>query len=243
MCEQAILQFVNQSISEQEFPPALKYQIIHPQHKKGPKHLLDNFRPITHTDELGKILEHAVCSQMIDQCSRNKIFHENVHGGVNGKSVVTAQVHLNEVISEAMNKKQIAAIVLIDQKAAYDLMDHSTLLGKLAAYNFGQGILNWLKTYLSRRKQATQIQIRTSPYKTVGDFGCPQGTVIAGLLYTLFANDFPANNPEETSIGYVDDPTEIVIAENTQDLARKTQEQVEKSEKCISDNRIVFFRR
>ena len=51
---------------------------------------------------------------------------------------------------------------MLDQKAAYDLVDHEVLLSKIAAYNFHQHTVEWFRSYLSGRMFSTIIETAMS---------------------------------------------------------------------------------
>ena len=142
-------------------------------------------------------------------------------------------MHLQELVTNAIDKGKLLSILLIDQKSAYDVMDQNILLEKLAAYSFQPSVIKWLESYLGGRKQAVKVGARTSPFKTVGNFGCPQGTILAGLLFIIFANDLPYCNKEGDSLAYIDDSVDILVADNEIELQTKTQIKAEKSEQWL----------
>ena len=67
---------------------------------------------------------------------------------------------------------------MLDQKAAYDLVDHRVLLSKMATYNFHQCTIKWFMCYLSNRRISTIIEIATSEPQELGELGVPQGSVL-----------------------------------------------------------------
>ena len=56
----ALLHFVNQSITEGRFCTRWKYHLIFPHHKKGNRQDSDNYRPVCHLVEVGKVVELVV---------------------------------------------------------------------------------------------------------------------------------------------------------------------------------------
>ena len=59
----------------------------------------------------------------------------------------------NDIV-RAIDEKRIIGLVLLDLSAAFDTVDHSTLLGVLQQW-FGVNdvVLAWLQSYLSERTQ------------------------------------------------------------------------------------------
>ena len=74
---------------------------------------------------------------------------------------------------------------LMDQKAAFDLVDHETLLAKMEEYWFDGSMLAWLKSYLACRCFDVQLGIAWSYPKQIGTQGVPQESVLGnpGQLY------------------------------------------------------------
>jgi len=76
-------------------------------------------------------------------------------------------------------------LTLLDLSAAFDSVDHNTLLQRLRkSYGLGGKVMiDWFTSYLSNRKQ----QVHTTTSSSVPSavlFGVPQGSVILFLLYT-----------------------------------------------------------
>ena len=89
--EEAIKHTVNQSIEEAVFPEVWKDQEVFPNYKK------DNYRPVNHINEFGKIGEYAVFEQLIEHHTKNNIFHSAHHGAIPDLSPHTA---INTVIDK-----------------------------------------------------------------------------------------------------------------------------------------------
>ena len=50
---------------------------------------------------------------------------------------------------QAAQSKKLTAALLLDQSAAYDLLDPSILLEKLANYYFDENSIEWFRSYLT----------------------------------------------------------------------------------------------
>ena len=264
-----LLHIINLSISQHKFSKLWKTQLIHPLYKKGNKTLGENYRPVSHLVELSKLVERAVADQVLQHFLQNDLFHPNHHGFLPHHSCATALIQLyDEWLTIAENQELIAAL-LLDLSAAYDLVPHDLLLKKLKLYKFDEGTINFFKSYLENRQQRVQVESKISEPQKIGDIALPQGSVIAGLLFVIFQNDFPAqnivtaandnarnNNMEEVdredvdenithegeSILFADDNTHSVHDANPDVLERKHQVQANRSTEWIRDNEhYVFF--
>ena len=60
-------------------------------------------------------------------------------------------------IQTNMDKGLFSCRIFLDLKKAFDTVDHNILLGKLQYYGFRGIINNWFSSYLSERKQTTEI--------------------------------------------------------------------------------------
>ena len=92
---------------------------------------MDNYRPVSHLIEVGKIVEHAVYEQVVNHFTAHSLFHTNHHGSISDHSTTTALIQLVNMWFDAAESKELSAVLLLDQSAAYDLIDHSTLSEKM----------------------------------------------------------------------------------------------------------------
>ena len=61
--------------------------------------------------------------------------------------------------------------------------------------------------------------------QSTGDHGAPQGSVLAGLIFLIYSNDFPVSSTLGESIVYVDDNTDIVCDAKPNFLSVKDSEE------------------
>ena len=236
--EDALLHLINLSFSSKTFSEQWKPQLIFPLHKKGVKHDVKNFRPVSHLVEVGKMAEYAVYEQVVTHFTMHKLFHDNHHGGLSGHSTATALIQLVDMWLEASDVTQLSATLLLDQSAAYDLVDHQILLEKLKAYNFDESAVHWFQSYLSNRSQLVQVESKQSELCQLDDHAVPQGSILGGLMFIIFSNDFPASTTEGESVMFVDDDSEVVQDSDPEALQRKIQIEAVNSANWLEDNRM-----
>ena len=87
---------INKSIEEGHYPVIWRSQITHPNLKKGNGTELDQWRPIRHIQQIGKIAESLLGDQIINHFVKNNIFHRAHHGGVRGLSTFTACAEITD---------------------------------------------------------------------------------------------------------------------------------------------------
>ena len=238
LIEDALLHLINLSISEQTFSAKWKPQLIFPLHKKSKKVDVENYRPVSHLIELGKMVEYAVYDQVIEHFTVHQLFHPNHHGSLAGHSTATALIQLVNLWIEASENTELSAALLLDQSAAYDLVDHQLFLQKLKVYNFDEAAVQWFQSYLSERSQVVQVESKQSNSCNLAVHGVPQGSILGGLIFIIFSNDFPESSQEGDSVLYVDDDTDVVHDANPVQLHQKIQHKANYSASWLRDNRM-----
>ena len=108
----------------------------------------------------------------------------------------------------AFAKGEATAVVLLDQSAAFDTIDHDTLLNSLSSWFVVNGVvLDWFKSYLSDCVQCIKIgSILSDPKKLL--YGVPQGSVLGPILFSLYTTPLSKvirNHPGISFQFYADD--------------------------------------
>ena len=231
---------INLSIRQGKFPEAWKPQLIMPFHKKKEKNLLQNYRPVSHLVQIGKLAELAVKEQIVEHFTSNNLFHPNHHGGLAHHSTSTALIQLHDLWLSSAENKELSATCLLDQSSAYDLLPHSIFEEKLSLYNFNDNSIKWIMSFLQNRKQIVKIENKYSEPILNGPHGAAQGSVLAGVLHNINCNDFPECHEHEnaSSVLFVDDDSDNVHTDNEADLHSLLQQEVNNSVRWLSDNRL-----
>jgi hypothetical protein len=82
---------------------------------------------------------------------------------------------------EAVDSRRGVLLVLLDLSAAFDTIDHSTLLCRLRAIGLSQTVLAWMKSYLVGHTNPLKIGDLTSA-SVIIQHGVPLGSVLGPLL-------------------------------------------------------------
>ena len=75
----------------------------------------------------------------------------------NGIPVKTSVIDTTDTILNAIDKKKLTAVVLLDLSKAFDSVNHETLILKLQDVRTSSRTLQWFRSYLSNRKQEVWI--------------------------------------------------------------------------------------
>ena len=89
-------------------------------------------------------------------------------------------------------------VIFLDFAKAFDKVSHAHLLVKLQCYGIKGQILNWIRDFLTSRRQRVVIEGHSSHWLNETS-SVPQGSIIGLLLFLVYINDLPSSvscNPD-----------------------------------------------
>ena len=175
-------------MQEGTVPKSLKHALVTPILKKDgmDPNILSNFRPVSNLACLAKILEKAINNRLDGYLTANKLYDPLQSAYRKQCSTETALVKVKNDIMVHLDQGSRVALLLLDMSAAFDTLDHTTLLNR---FNKEFGIrgkpLNWFESYFSERTQSVVIRgVKSEPVPL--SQGVPQGSVIGPKAYTMY---------------------------------------------------------
>lgn len=138
-----------------------------------------------------------MCTQMTDYVEKNSILPEKQSGFRKSHSTSTALIDVVDNILAAQDVGEGTLLVLLDYSRAFDTINHSILLTKLAFYGFDPSTLKWFSSYLSDRTQFVEILNNNGTVSRSSSSmvtrGVPQGSILGPILFILYTADIIDN--------------------------------------------------
>ena len=149
-----ILQIIfTQSLNHGILPKDWLTANIIPIYKKGNKHEVANYRPISLTSVCCKVMEQVIFHHILEHLNNYSIINPHQHGFQPGLSCQTQLTLLTDEILKAMDSHHQIDLLLLDFSKAFDTVAHNKLLNKLTYYGIWNSTHKWLSAWLTGRTQ------------------------------------------------------------------------------------------
>ncbi|KAK3572482.1 hypothetical protein QTP86_033908 [Hemibagrus guttatus] len=171
---------INESLTSGHVPTVFKKARVIPILKRPALDPSDisNYRPVSLLSFLSEILERVVCNQLSDYLMQNNLHDPNQSGFKAAHSTETALLAVTEKLHAARSAKLSSVLILLDPSAAFDTVNHKTLLSTLRSLGICGTAWEWFASYLDGRSYQisacladisswmTAHQLKLNPSKT-----------------------------------------------------------------------------
>ena len=180
---QGLCTIFQQSLSRGTLPSVWCNANITPVFKKGDRHSAENYRPVSLTSVICKLLEHIICSHMLKHFEKYSIpttLNYRIRSGYLTETQLLVTMH---DLLQASDARVQVDIAILDFSKALDTVPHDKLLHKLETYGIKGSLHKWLSSFLQERHMNVVVEgetLRISPGRIrctarhcVGSFDVP----------------------------------------------------------------------
>ena len=178
----------NTTLQKGIVPLEWKKANIIPLFKKGSRNMSVNYRPVSLTSVICKLLETIMRDHMMDFCMKHKLINPSQDGFLKAKSCLTNLLCFLEEITKWVDDGSLVDVIYLDFQKAFDKVLHQRLILKLKSHGMGNSRINWIEQWLIDRRQSVVLDGDVSSWKSVLSV-VPQGSVLGPILLLAYIND------------------------------------------------------
>ena len=226
------------SVRTGSLPAAWKDANISAIHKKGNKHIAGNYRPVSLTSIVCKLLESFVRDALIEYMKVNNLISRKQFGFLSGRSTVLQLLRVLDQWTEILDRGGCVDVIYCDFMKAFDTVPHRRLISVLQYYGVDDPALSWIKDFLTDRRQRVIVNGQSSRWHTVTS-GIPQGSVLGPVLFVVYINTMVENDTVSDIYLYADD-TKVFKEVNTISDSQSLQQDINSLYTWTQDSLLRF---
>lgn len=227
----------NKSIEESGVPEDWRLANVTPIFKKGERAKPENYRPVSLTSQICKIMETVIRDKMIEHLESNGLLRNSQHGFRKGRSCMSNLLEFLDFVTQCTDGKSNVDAIYLDFAKAFDKVPHRRLLRKLKRYGISDKLLKWIENWLGNRKQRVCVNGGRSRWAEVKS-GVPQGSVLGPILFLIFIDDLDVGIVNRL-LKFADD-TKVFGKVNNEEEARRLQEDLDRLLTWSIDSQMEF---
>jgi hypothetical protein len=182
----------------------------------------NNYRPISVTCALGKLIERVLQVRIYDFLENRNFFNIAQSGFRAHRRTTDNLLFLTQKIKENMCRRKKVCGLFFDIRKAFDSVWHCGILYKLIKAGLPKYSIVWVAGFLSGRTFVVNVcGCLSDCYSILA--GVPQGAVLSPLLFIVFINDLPLENRKNLSFSllFADDLCTSFIYKRHRNLASR----------------------
>jgi len=127
----------NSTLEEGKVPKDWKEAGVTPLFKKGKKCEVQNYRPVSLTSLVCKILESILKDSMLAHLEKYKLIRNSQHGFTKGRSCLTNLLEFFEDVTFNVDEGKPVDVIYLDFAKAFDKVPYQRLFKKILAHGIG----------------------------------------------------------------------------------------------------------
>jgi len=156
--------------------------------KKGVPSSVSNYRPISLTCVLSKIMERFLSHKLYHDLKEHNVLYATQHGFVKGRSTCSNLLESHNNWTLNLPSKQQTTVIYIDFSKVFDTVSHDKLFARLHSYGICKSLLLWLKHFFTHRRHPTKVGNLLSDVEDLIS-GVVQGSGIGPLMFLIYINE------------------------------------------------------
>ena len=204
------------SIDDGEIPDEWRDAHVTAIHKKGSKADPGNYRGVSLTSVIGKLMERMIKEDIDNYVEKNRLLSDTQHGFRSGRSPQTNLIEFLNQTTKWHDDGKCFDVIYLDFSKAFDVICHKRLMVKLEAIGIHGKVLRWLKDWISRRRQRVVVEGEFSDWTSVIS-SVLQGSVLGGILFNIFIDDIDLAIINALIKKFADDTKIAMVVENLKD--------------------------
>ncbi len=235
------LQLFNHLWTTGSFPTSWRKAIILPLLKPHkPAHATENYRPISLTSVLCKLMERLVNTRLQQLLHEHNYIPLEQAGFQQKRSTDEQLLYLSNAISTGFAERKHTLAVFFDVHKAFDSVWKHQILAQLERWGIRGRLFHFIRNFLTQRTFSVRIgsTLSTEREPTVG---VPQGSVLSPTLFNIvFSSITETIKKPVRSALFADDLVIFITCRNVQAGSKKLQKNIDTLQKWTENNGLQF---
>lgn len=219
-----LLQIYNKIWMERTFPDQWRESIVVAIQKQSKNPLNpNNYRPISLTSCMCKLLEKMVNKRLMWYLETNKLLDPNQSGFRSYRNTMDNLSLLETTIQQGFSNRECVVTIFFDLEKAYDMAWRFNIIRSMSKMGIRGNMLYFVNKFLENRSFRVIIGNTYSPLFTQEN-GIPQGSVLSVTLFLIAINTIQYAFPEGVKrISFADDVAAIYHGKSMRSIESQLQ--------------------